>query len=100
MSAEEKRLLRGAKPNKRKPKVSEVFLLISIELFENGYKWEKEIHHAKLGADVTTKVNWVKVKAPKAWKKALPLTQIKSLTLPKAKTMLRSIEEKKAWFDH
>ena len=53
-----------------------------------------------MGAEVTTKVNWVKVKAPKAWKKALPLTQIKSLTLPKARIMLRSIEEKKAWFDH
>jgi HECT-domain (ubiquitin-transferase) len=69
-------------------------------LFENGFKWEKEILHSKSGDEVITKINWVKVKSPKAWKKALPLTQIKSLTLPKARTMLRSIEEKKAWFDH
>jgi hypothetical protein len=44
-------------------------------------------------------VHWVKVKAPKAWKKALPVSQIKTLNLPKARTLLRSVEEKKAWFD-
>ena len=66
-----------------------------IELFVDGLMWSKE--QIELGHH---KVHWVKKKAPKKFKNMIPLDKIGTLSLSKAKTLLKSIEEKKLWFEH